>query len=296
MPQLSDDFLELQQKCEKVTHLKNQIRELQDRLNASQAELAEYQQEEENARKTIADDVSRLALEQLRIAFGLQSQLRCSSSYWIFQKEVEKLLRLTDIENKEIVFPSMVQQKLFLAIKNRLACRNLFLKEKVLDKTDAKVWCIEFISEMSAKNLVGSRINSQLLATDCEHGWKLTWMLDQPRLVWCPKLPREPVFNKLSEYDRFEKIKNALVLNGIIVGNLLADKNGIQHWPLKWNGQDAFLSYDPNSYGERWSIVSYSKMVLGKAHAKLTGIWENFELYQYLKEKSVFVDDDWYND
>lgn len=304
--QTSDQlFLEIQQKCEIVTQIQARITESQSNLKAVQEDLIKYQQEEEELRINIASKISESALEQLRIALGLQSQLRSPQFLWTFKKEVEKLLDLSETENQAVVFTNTAQQKLFLDIKNRLNWRGLFVREKLLDNNNAKVWSIEFKEKISGKNLAGSRINSQLLATDCENGWKLTWMLDQPRLIWCPQLPREPVFNRLTEYDLFETIKNTLALSEIIVENLLCNKSEwcdivrrseVQHyWSLKWNTQFAILLCH-SDYGRRWDVVPFDKVIFGIADATLTGIWENFDLYEYLKENGIDVArDDWYN-
>jgi hypothetical protein len=276
---------EIHERYEKIDFMQNQISELQQELVAYQESLIPYQQEEAQIRE--AKSACESALEQIKTALALTAQIRNGVYLPDFKEEVNTILNL-EYQHK-LIFNSTELNNRFLDIKLRLAEQGLLVGDELKNTYVAKVWSITFLSEISAKNLAGSRINSQLLATDCEHGWNLTWVLDQPRLVWCPEVQRQPVFKLLTEYDQFDAIKNALALNEITITTLLSDRDKAKRWTVEWNGQAAIL------FWQSWFCASWSIEAVAD-QKELSGIWENFDLYDYLSGNGVDVDDTWYND
>jgi hypothetical protein len=280
---------EIYERYEKVDFIQKQLSELQQELDIYKESLIPYQEEE--AQIIVAKDACESALEQLKTALALTAQIRDGVYLPDFKKEIDALLNVAD-EQETPLFNRTELNKHFLNIKHRLSSSSVYVGEIIVNRNQAKVWVVESDSPIFNSRFAGSRINGLLLSTDCELGWKLVWYNpEQPRLMWCPTALREPVFANLFEYNRFDIVKKTLGLNEITIDQLFSDNDRSKSWILQWKGEPAKLQWQNWFSGESWSVDPFDD-----DQKKLTGIWEDFDLYECLKDTGVKLDNAWYND
>jgi hypothetical protein len=289
---------EIYERYEKVDFIQKQLSELQQELDIYKESLIPYQEEE--AQIIVAKDACESALGQLKTALTLTAQIRDGVYLPDFKKEIASLLDLnfekvgvSPVPEEAGLFIDTILYQHFQDIKQRLHKCGLYVDKWFSNQNNIKIWDIKFQSKAIEKQLKGSSINSQLLVTDCENGWKLVWWTpEEPKLMWGRgEGLREPVFKNLFHYDCLDIIKKTLRLNKVIVGQLLFDKDRSKRWSLQWNGESAILQWQNWFSGECFTVDS-----LDEDQKKLTGIWQGFDLYEYLKENGVELDQYWYND
>lgn len=93
-----------------------------------------------------------------------------------------------------------------------------------------------------------------------------------------------------SENKRFATIQTILATTGIVVGQLVLNEEKVKRWTLLWNDELANLVWN-GCTSERWHIAS-----VDSKQKELTGIWKGFDLYEFLEQNGVDLEDYWYND